>query len=268
MQNFVVTDFPDSPDIESSTSGYASRFSGKVGQWFLAVQDRATKKAIKAHFGDKKGLTVADVGGGHGQNVKLMANLGHHLTIVGSHSSETTQIQEAINKGQIEYVESSLLELPFADHSFDVVICYRVLSHMHSWERLCDELMRVSNTLVLVDYPNKRSVNVFTNLFFGWKKRVEENTRRYRLFSDSDVSQQFQKRRWQGTFIYRQYLFPMALHRLVGSRTLSLCFENVAKILGLTFLLGSPAIAGFVCPEMIELVLQTGTSSIHHKEVN
>jgi len=117
MHNIATTNFPDSPDIESSTAGYAGRFSGKVGRWFLSVQERATEKAIRAHFGNRKGLLIADIGGGHGQNVNLLTNLGHHLTVVGSHSSETSQIQEAINQKTIQYVESSLLDLPFPDRS-------------------------------------------------------------------------------------------------------------------------------------------------------
>jgi len=135
-------------------------------------------------------------------------------------------------------------------------------------ERLCEELMRVSGALVIVDYPNKRSVNVLVDLFFVWKKRIEKNTRRYRLFNDKDVLRQFQMHKWKREFSYRQYFFPMALHRLTRSKFCSVVFENVSKVLGLTLLFGSPVIAGFVCPELIEVMLHTGTSSIEHKDVN
>jgi len=128
--------------------------------------------------------------------------------------------------------------------------------------------MRVSSTLVLVDYPNKRSVNILSNMFFGWKKRIEKNTRRYRLFSDKDVSCQFNIKNWQRTYLCRQYFLPMALHRLVNSKLFSVSFEKLSKILGLTLLFGSPVIAGFVSPEIIDIVLQTGTTSIQHKDVN
>ena len=149
-----------------------------------------------------------------------------------------------------------------------MVICYRVLSHMHSWEQLCEELMRVSRGMVLIDYPNKKSVNLLTNLFFGIKKQIEKSTRRYRLFSDDEVLAGFRARGWKKIFGYRQYFLPMALHRLFKCKPLSAGIEGLTRIFGLTLMFGSPVIAGFVCPELIELFMHPEATSMEYKERN
>ena len=258
----------NAPDIESSTPLYSLRFYGKIGDWLLSKQKRATKNAIQSQFGEKRGLSVLDVGGGHGQNIELMVDLGHRLTIAGSPTSSTAVIKKNIDKQIITYIETSLLELPFTDKSFDVVICYRMLTHMQSWDVLCEELQRVSNGLVLVDYPTKKSVNVFSNLMFGLKKHIEKSTRRYRLFSDNEILLQFNKSGWKRSFIRRQFFFPMALHRLMNLRFFSISIETVARLFGLTLLFGSPVISGFVSPDYIDFILQTEASSSKYKDIN
>ena len=262
----MLTNYPDAPDIESSTQDYAQRFKGQVGRWFLSTQQKATAKAIKKQFGDRKGLSVADIGGGHGQNINLIKNLGHELTVAGSFNSSTVLIQDAIDNKEIKYVEVSLRELPFPDNSFDVVICYRVYSHMDSWETLSDELMRVAKTLVLIDYPHKYSVNYFSDALFKIKKKIENNTRRYQMFTDSQISLQFASSNWKKVFSFRQFLLPMALHRLINIKPVSVCLEGVSRILGITLLFGSPVIAGFICPEVIDIILSTDATSLKNKE--
>ena len=70
-----ITNYPDSPDIESSTKDYQNRFSGAVGEWFVDVQSRATRNIIMK-LGAGNSLNVADVGGGHGQSVDPILEIG------------------------------------------------------------------------------------------------------------------------------------------------------------------------------------------------
>ena len=53
-----------SPDIASSTEGYAARFAGPVGQYLLQVQEQAVLEMLDR--GPKSGR-VLEVGGGHCQ---------------------------------------------------------------------------------------------------------------------------------------------------------------------------------------------------------
>jgi len=241
----MITEYPDAPDIESSTEDYASRFKGKIGLWLVDRQIVATRMALNQLLQDAGSFSVLDVGGGHGQNVEIVKELGGELTIVGSKPSCDVLIKHDIEQGNVKFVVSPLLSLPFSDNSFDVVICYRILSHMDSWKQLITELSRVSKKLVLIDYPSKKSVNIVADALFSIKKVIEKNTRRYGCYSDREIDVVFQQSHQQRIFEHRQFFLPMALYRLIGNTKIASCLAKTFKAVGLTDRFGSPVICGF-----------------------
>lgn len=245
MNKQPITDYPNAPDIESSTWDYVTRFDGPVGEWMIRQQIDATRECITQRFPDRSGLSVLDVGGGHGQNIALIKELGHHLTIVGSTPDSNEVIKSSVESGEVKYEVASLLSLPYEDDSFDVVICYRILSHMELWQELIGELTRVARHLVLVDYPSKRSFNILSDLFFTLKKQIEKNTRRYGCFSDGEIDAAFLGYGFSRTARRRQFFLPMAVHRLIGSLAISKFTAAVFRKSGLTGLFGSPVISAF-----------------------
>ena len=92
MNQKAFTRFPNAPDIESSTRDYKSRFDGAVGAWMLQQQVTATATALKNNCPEYTSLNILDVGGGHGQNIELLLQLGHKLKIVGSNESCTEMV--------------------------------------------------------------------------------------------------------------------------------------------------------------------------------
>ena len=241
-----VTRYPDEPDIESSTADYASRFASPVGQWLLARQHELTRQALAERFPGQRGLSVLDVGGGDGQNIALMEELGHTLDIVGSRDICARLIQADIDAGRVRFHASPLLDLPFENRSFDVVMCYRILSHMQSYDELITELSRVSRSLVLVDYPGMRSFNALSGQLFQIKLSIEKNTRRYVCYRDRDIDKPFADAGYKRVFDKRQFALPMALYRSLGSLT-AVRFTAAVFEHDLTrSILGSPIIAGFV----------------------
>lgn len=245
MNNKSITNYPNAPDIESSTWNYATRFDGPVGQWMLRQQIDATRECIAQCVPNRSDLSVLDVGGGHGQNIAVINELGHHLTIVGSTPDSNEVIKSTVKSGEVRYDVASLLSLPYEDDSFDVVICYRILSHMELWQELVGELTRVARHLVLVDYPSKRSFNIFSDLFFMLKKGIEKNTRRFGCFSDGEIDATFRSCGFSRTTRRRQFFLPMAGHRLIGNLTISKFTAAIFRKSGLTGLFGSPVIAAF-----------------------
>ena len=241
----TVTEYPDAPDIESSTYDYASRFYGPVGEWLVNHQVNTTREILRRYFAEGERFSVLDVGGGHGQNINLINAMGGTITIVGSDLNCTEVIGEQVAAGKAEFRVASLLDLPFEDASFDVVICYRILSHMASWQKLIGELDRVSRNLVLVDYPSKRSFNIFSDLLFSVKKRIEKNTRRYGCYHDKQIDQEFGVHNRTRVYEKRQFFLPMALDRLIGRVAVSRILAGFFRAIGLTRLFGSPVIACF-----------------------
>jgi len=240
-----ITNYPNAPDIESSSWSYAERFNGAIGKWLLSHQESATRTAIESEVINAVGLRVLDVGGGHGQNIDLIHGMGHSITVYGSDQSCAEVIAEKISSGLVSFDSGPLLELPYGDNSFDVVLCYRILSHMESWEELVSELVRVADKLVLIDYPSVRSVNFASGVLYGVKKGIEKNTRPFKCFRDREIDQLFSRNGCARVFRHRQFFLPMALYRLINNVAVSRMLYSVFRTLGLIRGFGSPVIAGY-----------------------
>lgn len=225
-------------DVETSSEGYARRFAGPVGQWFLDVQTETTLALLEPW----PGATVLDVGGGHGQIAGPLADAGHGVTVVGSDPACGERVQSLVAAGRARFESGDLLRLPFPDRSFDVALSYRLLPHVTRWPELVAELCRIGRRAVLVDYPTRRSVNAVAGAFFAAKRRVEGNTRPFAVFADAEIEAAFAAHGFRVTARRPQFFWPMALHRGLGVAPLSRTLEAAARPLGLRRALGSPVI--------------------------
>ena len=228
----------ETPDIETSSAEYASRFAGRAGRYFLDVQDRTVTEALA-------GLTpgtALDVGGGHGQLVDPLSRLGWRVTVHGTAPVCERNLRELHGKLNSEFVQGRLFALPVADKSFDIVIAVRLLAHVPDWQRLLAELCRVARHAVVVDYPSKSGLNALTPLLFGLKKSYEGNTRTYLSFTHSELRAEFARHGFESRRVVKQFFLPMVAHRLgKGSAPLRWA-EGFCRASGLTALAGSPVI--------------------------
>lgn len=226
------------PDIVTSSEDYARRFSGRAGEYFLEVQDRGIQQALSY----KRGRTILDVGGGHGQVAGGLASAGYEVTVLGSDNVCFERLRHKDSSAQCRFVTGDLVTLPFADQSFDVVIALRLISHIEAWPMLVRELCRVSSQAVVLEYPSLVSINAIGPLLFGLKKRIEGNTRTYRSFLLSTLKREFEVNSFRVRALYPQFVLPMVLHRATQGASLLQGTEKILKGLGLTRLLGSPVI--------------------------
>jgi 2-polyprenyl-3-methyl-5-hydroxy-6-metoxy-1,4-benzoquinol methylase len=224
-------------DEHSASHAYRSRFAGASGAWLLEVQGSAIRTVL-AGVGVLPGQAALDVGGGHGQCAPLLRDLGYQVTVLGSNERSFTQI----NDPHIARVISPLTALQVGDRSYALVNSFRILPHVDEWQLFIAEICRVSAGLVMVDVPLRVSINAIAPLLFSWKKRLEKNTRPYTLFSLSEIRREFLRHGFEIIGIERQFFWPMALHRMVGSPKISAALEGVAQCLGLRRNLGSPAV--------------------------
>lgn len=231
--------FPETADIETSNDDYATRFRGKTGAWMLDVQTRLTRKLLS---NIPKG-TLLDVGGGHGQLAHPLSEDGWKVTVLGSARSCEHRIRDLTASGRATFIVGDVVALPFPDNSFDVVICFRLLTHCGRWEQLVSELCRVSRGPVIFDYPTSQSVNSIAPMFFAAKKRLERNTRHWRLFRHREVDSAFARASAKIVARRGQFALPMALHRALKCAPLSALLESCCRIAGITALFGSPVIA-------------------------
>jgi 2-polyprenyl-3-methyl-5-hydroxy-6-metoxy-1,4-benzoquinol methylase len=228
-------------DLHSSTPEYADRFSGAVGRWMLTIQERYLLHGLSPSVPER----ILDVGGGHGQSALPLAEIGRSVTVYGSSNSCSQLLSKHIASKTINFESGDLLDLPFSDRAFDGVVSLRLITHCTAWRKLIAELCRTSNSYVLVDYPVWSSANILSPLLFRIKRGIEGNTRRYKLFTDREIAHEFNLHGFKCTALHKQFLFPMGLHRALGSVIISTVLEGLAKASGLTRLFGSPVIARF-----------------------
>jgi SAM-dependent methyltransferase len=229
---------PPGPDVETSSEGYARRFAGGVGAWFLEVQARITL-ALLAPWPRAR---VLDVGGGHAQLTGPLVEAGYDVTVYGSHELCGARVRSWTENGRAHFRTGSLERLAAADRTFDVVLSYRLLPHVERWRELVSELCRVAARAVLVDYPTRRSLNALAAPLFEMKRGVEGNTRPFLVLADADVRAAFVASGYEPTAREPEFVLPMALHRAIGVASLSRLAEAASSGLGLRKAAGSPVI--------------------------
>jgi SAM-dependent methyltransferase len=237
-----VYDFPETADIETSSEDYALRFRGPIGAWFLKVQEEATVRMLAPYSGAK----ILDVGGGHGQLTEALVRTGHRVTVLGSADVCKRRIQKYLDEHRCAFKVGNILDLPFPNRAFEVVVSYRLLPHVTLWRQFVSELGRVAQRVVLVDYPAVRSVNYIAPALFRLKRRLEGNTRPFASFRESELREAFQSLGFVPAERFPEFFLPMVLHRLLKWPGLSSQVERLCRILRLTHLFGSPVILKLV----------------------
>jgi len=236
----VAASYPEMADVETSSDAYATRFRGKTGAWMLAVQERAVLNLLAGHVAP--GARILDVGGGHGQLAIPLVREGYHVDVIGSAPSCRHRLEACIASGGCGFEVGNVIDLPYADASFDAVVSVRMLTHCEQWEQLVAEMGRVSRGPVVTDYPTGQSLNAVAPALFSAKRKYEKNTREWRLFRHREVAEAFRNVGFSETGRRAQFFLPMVLHRVLKCRMLSACAEFVCRVLGLTRLFGTPVV--------------------------
>ena len=241
--------FTETADIETASDDYAQRFSGAVGAWMLKIQEVTVLDLLQDH----PGAVILDVGGGHGQLAVPLCREQYPVTVVGSAQVCRRRIAALVDAGlparsapakpgQCRFQVADVLKLPFADRSFDTVLCFRLVTHCARWEELISELCRVAARAVIVDYPTSQSLNCLAPRLFGAKKKLEGNTRAFRLFRHEEIVGAFARHSFVAGRRSGQFFLPMVLHRRLKCRPLSATVEGLLRQAGLVRRWGSPVI--------------------------
>lgn len=233
----------ETPDIETSSAGYASRFAGPVGHYMLSVQEQGVLTLLQDDR-PLSGRSVLDVGGGHAQLVGPLLSQGCKVSVAGSDARCALRVRQ-LDGAAVTFYEGDLMGLPIVDRAFDTVLSVRLMSHMENWPGLVAELCRIADRTIVIDYPTYASLNLLSLAAFPVKKWIEKNTRTYRSFWDGEIRASFAHHGFSATAAYRQFTLPMALHRLFANSG-GLCnLEELMRRIGVTSLIGNPVLMRF-----------------------
>lgn len=242
MTNVIRNTIRETPDIETSSERYASRFSGQVGNYLLSIQNIGLLYLLnKTHI---NGSSALDVGGGHAQLCQSLLHLGYQTSVLGSDEACATRVRNSFNT-TVNFYTGDLLQMPFINHQFDLVTSVRLISHIENRGALVAELCRVAKQTIVIDYPTYASLNILSLITFPLKKRIEKNTRQYYTFWDSEIQKMFNQHGFVKTYEYRQFSLPMALHRLLKNSTIPQHIETFLRKAGITQFIGNPVLVRF-----------------------
>ncbi|BEQ14374.1 methyltransferase domain-containing protein [Desulfoferula mesophila] len=227
-------------DLVTASQEYARRFSGAVGDYFLQVQTARTLELLAPWPKGK----VLDVGGGHAQLAGPLVRAGYQVTVAGSSEACNQRLEGLLPRGSYAFQAVDLMNMPWPDKSFDLVLSFRMLTHVADPAGYVAQLCRLAKRAVVVDYPAKQSFNLVADSLFKAKESLDDNqhTRPFVSFWDSEVEELFAAQGFGKPVRRRQHFWPMALHRALGSGGFTKAAEGLPRALGLTALLGSPVI--------------------------
>lgn len=228
------------PDTVTASDEYALRFAGDAGAYLISVQSRTVSTLLSAHPKLPRRAKVLDHAGTHGQLAQVIEGKGFKRTVSAS-SRDLIDRAPVISPKLV----GSLDAMPSPAQSFDAVVCVRLLAHADDLEATISEMCRMARQSVIVDYPSLRSVNIFSRWLFKFKKGIERDTREFTRISDTRLKQLFAQNGFRWVQTERQFLIPMALHRVIGHNKLMKWAEDCARAMGLTWCIGNPAVARF-----------------------
>lgn len=231
----------DSPDIHTASDEYALRFTGG-GRVAIIRQAECLERLLDSMDGGP--LRVLDVGGGHAQTTEIVLARGHHMVVQGSAESCFQRLAPFARAypDRLTSCASSLLTLPFAAGSFDLVMALRLMAHVTRWRELLAEMLRVTRRYLVIDLPILGGVQRLAGTLFRLKMRVEGNTRPFFLYNRRDVLDHLQSLGAVTTAEEGEMVLPMALHRILGNPDVSMRAEALLGGAGLRARWGSPVL--------------------------
>lgn len=216
----------------------AKRFGGPIGQMLLEDQERV----LATFLGDVSGRRVLDVGTGTGRAAIALSKRGALVTGIDA-SNEMLNVarRRASDTGlSIDFAEGDAHALAFLDRSFDSVVCLRLLMHVPDWRRSLSELCRVSAHRLVIDFPSYGSLAIAQAVWRRFAASLGQNVEAYRVLRQRALAQELQRHGFQVTATHKQFVLPIAAHKLIGSPGFTRAIEGTLAGIGVLRLAGSP----------------------------
>lgn len=107
----------------------------------------------------KEGDVVLDVGMGIGYGIGILSILAKEVYGIDVDSKAVEYVKKEFvgkNPKVSKILKYNGYDIPFEDNKFDVVTCIDVIEHVEDYDRLIDEMLRVSKRIVFIQTPNRR----------------------------------------------------------------------------------------------------------------
>jgi ubiquinone/menaquinone biosynthesis C-methylase UbiE len=214
------------------------RFGGPIGSLLLEEQERVLREA----FGDVSGRPVIDVGTGTGRAALALARWGAQVTAIDASAQMLVAARSRATVAglSVRFERQDAHALSFATQVFDYAVSLRLLMHAPDWRRCLEELCRVTRHRVVFDFPALASAAAVQAVTRRLTQAAGRQVEAYRVLSFRTVGREVERHGFRILTVHRQFVLPIAFHKLVGSRTFTLALERGLAAAGLLRIAGSP----------------------------
>lgn len=225
-------------DPEMARTFDASRFGGPIGAMVAGTQARVLANMV----GRIDGRPILDVGTGTGRAALLFARGGAVVTAVDASEEMLAEARRraAEENAAIRFQIGDAHALDFSDRSYDVVVSLRVIMHAPEWRRCLAEFCRVADRLVIFDYPSAHSFARLESFGRRIAHKLGARTQPYQTFTDTMIDEVLERNGFRRRSVHRQFVLPIAFHKLIGSPRFTDRVERGLDRLHLLELFGSP----------------------------
>ena len=216
----------------------ARRFGGPIGALVAGTQARVLANMV----GRIDGRPILDVGTGTGRAALLFARGGAVVTAVDASEEMLAEARRraAEENAAIHFQIGDAHALDFADRSYDVVVSLRVIMHAPQWRRCIAEFCRVADRLVIFDYPSAHSFARLESMARRMAHTLGVRTEPYQVFTDTMIEDALERNGFRTRSVHRQFVLPIAFHKLFGSRRFTEWLERLLGHAHLLEIFGSP----------------------------
>jgi len=173
---------------------------------------------------------LLEVGFGAGRNLELFKGKGVNMygVDVAEDMVEETKKNLKNEKLNLRHLNAEN-GLPYKDHSFDLIMCIRVLKYMKKWPFVISEISRTlrKGGYAIVEIPNLFSIHLFG---LPWAN--------YFLFFIPTFIKELSKNRLQVIRIQKGAIFPFFIYKKIDNKNALKVITSIDKILNKLFPLG------------------------------
>ncbi|HTE07923.1 MAG TPA: class I SAM-dependent methyltransferase [Flavitalea sp.] len=137
--------------------GYRSHYSAEAN-----IGRHMITRSILNQLNNYSFKSFIDIGGAEGYTANLVKNL-FGAEVMSTDLSESA-CQRAKEIFGIEAVACDIHQLPFADASFDAVLCSETIEHVTDFKKAVTELLRITKKVLVITVPHESAEQVEFNI--------------------------------------------------------------------------------------------------------